>query len=96
MIDGTQLEVRDRGTGFADVDLPHVFDRFYRSVEARTQSGSGLGLAIVQQAVERHGGTVWAANRADGGAVGRLRAPGRDRERAAVLTPPPVRARAPA
>ena len=69
VIDGTRLEVRDRGTGFADVDLPHVFDRFYRSVEARTQSGSGLGLAIVQQAVERHGGTVWAANRAGGGAV---------------------------
>jgi two-component system sensor histidine kinase MprB len=69
VIDSTKLEVRDRGTGFADVDLPHVFDRFYRSVEARTQSGSGLGLAIVQQAVERHGGTVWAANRTDGGAV---------------------------
>ena len=65
----TRLEVRDRGTGFNDVDLPHVFDRFYRSVEARTQSGSGLGLAIVQQAVERHGGTVWAANRPDRGAV---------------------------
>ena len=69
VIEGTRLEVCDRGTGFADVDLPHVFDRFYRSVEARTQSGSGLGLAIVQQAVERHGGTVWAANRPDGGAV---------------------------
>jgi two-component system sensor histidine kinase MprB len=43
-----------------------VFDRFYRSVATRTQSGSGLGLAIVRQAVERHGGTVWAANRPDG------------------------------
>jgi two-component system, OmpR family, sensor histidine kinase MprB len=69
VIDGTRLEVRDLGTGFHDADLPHVFDRFYRSVEARTQSGSGLGLAIVQQVVERHGGTVWAANRPDGGAV---------------------------
>ncbi len=69
VIDGSKLEVRDRGTGFTDVDLPHVFNRFYRSVEARTQSGSGLGLAIVQQAVERHGGTAWAANRTGGGAV---------------------------
>jgi two-component system sensor histidine kinase MprB len=69
VIDGSMLEVRDRGSGFTEVDLPHVFDRFYRSVEARTQSGSGLGLAIVQQAVERHGGTVWAANRSGGGAV---------------------------
>jgi two-component system sensor histidine kinase MprB len=69
VIDGSLLEVRDRGTGFTELDLPHVFDRFYRSVEARTQSGSGLGLAIVQQAIERHGGAVWAANRSGGGAV---------------------------
>jgi two-component system sensor histidine kinase MprB len=69
VLDGTRLEVRDRGTGLAEADLPHVFDRFYRSAEARTQSGSGLGLAIVRQAVERHGGTVWAANRPGGGAV---------------------------
>ncbi|HXY94202.1 MAG TPA: HAMP domain-containing sensor histidine kinase [Acidimicrobiia bacterium] len=68
-VTGTSLEVRDRGNGFADADLPHVFDRFYRSVDARTQSGSGLGLAIVQQAVTRHGGRIWAANRADGGAA---------------------------
>ena len=79
VIDGSKLEVRDHGSGFTDADLPHVFDRFYRSVEARTQSGSGLGLAIVRQAVERHGGTVWAANRAGGGRGGRLRAPDRDR-----------------
>jgi two-component system sensor histidine kinase MprB len=63
---GTRLAVRDRGPGFAAEDLPRVFDRFYRSVATRTQSGSGLGLAIVRQAVERHGGTVWAANRPDG------------------------------
>ena len=68
-ITGTRLQVRDHGRGFPADDLPHVFDRFYRSVEARTQSGSGLGLAIVRQAVERHGGHVWAANDPDGGAV---------------------------
>jgi two-component system sensor histidine kinase MprB len=66
VVDGTRLEVRDRGDGFAVGDLAHVFDRFYRSAAARTQSGSGLGLAIVRQAVERHGGRVWAANRHDG------------------------------
>jgi two-component system sensor histidine kinase MprB len=70
VVAGTRLEVRDRGSGFAAGDLPHVFDRFFRSVEARTQSGSGLGLAIVRQAVERHGGTVWAANREDGDGPG--------------------------
>jgi two-component system sensor histidine kinase MprB len=66
IVTGSRLEVRDHGRGFADDDLPYVFDRFYRSTEARTQSGSGLGLAIVRQAIERHGGRVWAANRADG------------------------------
>ena len=48
---------------------PHIFDRFYRASEARTEPGSGLGLAIVKQIVERHGGTVWAANNGGGGAV---------------------------
>jgi two-component system sensor histidine kinase MprB len=69
-ITGRRLEVRDRGAGIPDDDLPHVFDRFYRSVAARTEPGSGLGLAIVQQIVTRHDGAVWAVNRTDGpGAV---------------------------
>jgi two-component system sensor histidine kinase MprB len=55
------LQVRDQGPGIAPDDLPHVFDRFYRSPEGRALPGSGLGLAIVRQAVERHGGTVEAA-----------------------------------
>ena len=57
--------MRDRGPGIPADDQAHVFDRFYRSATARTEPGSGLGLAIVKQAVERHGGTVWAANRTD-------------------------------
>ncbi len=69
-ITGRRLEVRDHGPGIPADDLPHVFDRFYRSVGARTEPGSGLGLAIVQQIVTRHDGTVWATNRSDGsGAV---------------------------
>jgi two-component system sensor histidine kinase MprB len=66
VVTGTSVEVRDEGPGIPEADQPHVFDRFYRSDTARTEPGSGLGLAIVKQAVERHGGTVWAANR-DGG-----------------------------
>src|SRR5262249_893330 len=62
-IDGRRLEVRDRGPGIAASDRAHVFDRFYRSPDARTLPGSGLGLAIVAQIVERHHGTVWAAGR---------------------------------
>jgi two-component system sensor histidine kinase MprB len=63
-----RLEVRDRGPGIAAEDLPRVFDRFYRSPEARGRPGSGLGLAIVRQTAEAHGGWVHAANDPRGGA----------------------------
>ncbi|WP_441297526.1 ATP-binding protein [Actinosynnema sp. ALI-1.44] len=70
------LEVADQGIGIADEDLPRVFDRFYRSQEARTLPGSGLGLAIVQQAALRHGGEVLAGRSPEGGALFSLRLPG--------------------
>jgi two-component system sensor histidine kinase MprB len=66
--DGT-LSVRDHGPGFDAVDLPHVFDRFYRAGSARRMPGSGLGLAIVRQAAESHGGFARAENAPDGGAL---------------------------
>jgi two-component system, OmpR family, sensor histidine kinase MprB len=74
-VEGRSLTVRDHGPGIPAEDLPHVFDRFYRSVRSRSVSGSGLGLAIVKSIVELHGGTVWAANAADGGAVVGFRLP---------------------
>jgi two-component system sensor histidine kinase MprB len=74
--DGT-LEVCDEGPGIAPADLPHVFERFYRSSEARGRSGSGLGLAIVRAAAERHGGSVEAGRADQGGARLRMRLPGR-------------------
>jgi two-component system, OmpR family, sensor histidine kinase MprB len=66
------LSVRDHGPGFAEADLPHVFERFYRADSARALPGSGLGLAIVRQAAEAHGGDVQAANAAGGGALLRV------------------------
>ncbi len=76
--DGTVvLEVADSGPGIADADLPHVFDRFYRSDDARTMLGSGLGLAIVKQVAERHGGTVSAGRAPEGGALLTLHLPTR-------------------
>ena len=75
--DGTAvLEVADAGPGIADEDLPKVFDRFYRSSEARTLPGSGLGLAIVKHAADRHGGDVYAGRAPEGGALMTLRLPG--------------------
>jgi two-component system, OmpR family, sensor histidine kinase MprB len=61
-----ELSVRDHGPGIDPADLPHVFDRFYRSAAARAVPGSGLGLAIVRQTAEAHGGGI-RAEPADGG-----------------------------
>ena len=62
------LTVDDQGPGIEPADLPHVFERFYRSTESRSMPGSGLGLAIVQQVVGRHAGTVTAGAAPGGGA----------------------------
>jgi two-component system sensor histidine kinase MprB len=67
--------VHDHGPGIAESDLPHVFDRFYRSPAARGLPGSGLGLAIVAQVVKAEGGTVQAENAPEGGARMSLRLP---------------------
>ena len=61
--------VADQGPGINDEDLPHVFERFYRSPDSRTMPGSGLGLSIVRAIAERHGGAVCAGNAEGGGAA---------------------------
>jgi two-component system, OmpR family, sensor histidine kinase MprB len=76
-----EVSVRDHGPGFAAEDLPHVFDRFYRSRQSRGLPGAGLGLAIVRQVADAHGGTIEAANAPGGGALLRMRLP-----RAATLS----------
>ena len=69
------VEVRDHGPGIATEDLPKIFDRFYRSPEARAMPGSGLGLAIVSQVVAEEGGSVAARQAEGGGALLRLELP---------------------
>ena len=64
-----RVEVRDRGPGIAEEDLPRVFDRFYRTPAARSLPGSGLGLSIVREVASSHGGTPFARRRAGGGSV---------------------------
>ncbi len=66
-----ELTVSDDGPGIAAEHLENIFERFYRTdaSRARATGGAGLGLAIVRQLVEAHGGRVWAANAAGGGAL---------------------------
>ena len=69
---GAQVVVRDSGPGVPATHLPNIFDRFYRAdgIRQRTDGGgAGLGLSIARAIVEAHGGTIRAANCADGGAI---------------------------
>ncbi len=55
-----QVSVRDHGTGFDPVDIPHIFDRFYRSEEAiKKTKGTGLGLYLCKAIITAHGGRIW-------------------------------------
>jgi signal transduction histidine kinase len=57
---GARIDVVDTGVGIDADELPHIFERFYRGVQASEArgSGSGLGLAIVRSIVDMHGGTI--------------------------------------
>ncbi|MFV0135081.1 sensor histidine kinase [Streptomyces sp. HMX87] len=80
------LTVRDHGPGIPADELPHVFDRFWRSPSARSLPGSGLGLSIVARTVQQSGGEVTLTPAADGrgGTVATVRLPG------APVPPPDV------
>ena len=54
------LKISDHGPGIPKKDLPHIFDRFYKSDTSRNESGSGLGLSIVKAIITAHGGNVRA------------------------------------
>ncbi|MFF9003105.1 ATP-binding protein [Streptomyces achromogenes] len=81
------LTVRDHGPGIPEQELPHVFDRFWRSPSARALPGSGLGLSIVARTVQQAGGRVTLARAEGGGTVATVRLPG-------APTPPPEDPRA--
>ncbi len=72
---GGCVAVRDRGPGIPEAERGHVFDRFWRSADARSRPGSGLGLAIVRQVAESHGGFVSVTDAPGGGALFRMTLP---------------------
>jgi len=58
------LFVQDNGPGIEESDLPHVFERFYKSSDS---GGMGLGLSIAKYLVEAHDGKIWAESKAGQG-----------------------------
>ncbi|MFD5517191.1 ATP-binding protein [Streptomyces sp. NPDC127066] len=71
-----ELTVRDHGPGIPGEELPHVFDRFWRSPDARALPGSGLGLSIVARTVQQCGGEVTLSPAEGGGTIAAVRLPG--------------------
>jgi len=62
--DTVTVRLSDTGCGIPARDLPHIFDRFYRSgkPDTRNGDGAGLGLAIARRILELHGGRIEAAS----------------------------------
>jgi len=77
------FEVSDTGIGIAPVDLPRLFEKFYRGGqrEAKKRQGTGLGLAIVKSIAERHRGEVWAESQLGKGSKFYFTIPVRQQER---------------
>ncbi|MEU2668041.1 HAMP domain-containing sensor histidine kinase [Streptomyces sp. NPDC007164] len=72
-----ELTVRDQGPGIPADELPHVFERFWRSPSARQLPGSGLGLSIVARTVQQSGGEITLSPATDGpGTIASIRLPG--------------------
>jgi two-component system sensor histidine kinase MprB len=75
-LEGDRLRVADQGPGISEVDMPFIFDRFYRGDSSRQTPGTGLGLSIVAQTVTQHGGWIRASRSAQGGAEFTIHLPG--------------------
>jgi len=82
-----ELSVADEGTGIAPEDLPHVFDRFYRSKDETAGSGAGLGLAISREIVRAHGGEIRVESPPAGGTLFTFTLPVSDATAGSAATP---------
>jgi two-component system, OmpR family, sensor histidine kinase SenX3 len=84
-----EIAVTDQGIGIAPDEVDRIFERFYRSDQARSRAtgGTGLGLAIVKHIATNHGGRVRVASTLGSGSTFTLRLPARPPE--AVIPLPP-------
>ena len=66
-----ELRVADTGPGIPSVELPRIFERFYKADKSRHRDGegSGLGLAIARHTVDAHGGHIRAESEPGRGSV---------------------------
>jgi signal transduction histidine kinase len=63
------LQIKDNGMGIAEVDLPHIFERFYRGSKSKEILGSGLGLAIAQSIIKAHHGEIKVKSQVGQGSI---------------------------
>ena len=75
--DSVVVTIQDAGVGISPVDLPHIFDRFYRADHSRSRhaGGAGLGLAIARTIIEEHGGTIGCTSELGAGSEFIIRLP---------------------
>lgn len=63
------ISITDFGEGVPPEDQPYLFERFFRSKNARHKQGVGLGLYITRRLVEAHGGRIWVESKAGQGSA---------------------------
>ena len=61
------VTVSDTGCGIAEADLPHVFERFYKTDKSRKEGGTGLGLSIAKQIIDKLGEEIYVESKANEG-----------------------------
>lgn len=64
-----RLRVKDNGAGIAEKDLPHIFERFYRCDQSRSEEGAGLGLSLARAIARVHGGDITAESKGGEGSA---------------------------